>query len=179
MAKFRRIVQQKTFTRRDQYENALTRSRAKNRAKSLSYVAIDIGDGEMANVYFTPMPASILRLKEKGIDPVTAVEIILETLADCVVEPETGEPLMSLEEWRKEDTDFINNVTTAVMGIQLITEGEASDLSPEEVIEVEEGDIALANDPNPLGETAGSDSLTISTESLESEGRQSDGGEGT
>lgn len=159
-AKFRKIEQQKTFTRREQYENALTRDRTKNRAKSLSYVEIDIGDGEMANVYFTPMPASILRLKEKGIDPVTAVEIILETLAACVVEPGTGEPLMTLEEWRQEDTDFINNVTTAAMGIQLITEAEieASDISPEEVIEVEVEDDSIASDPNPLDVTPGSSS---------------------
>ncbi len=176
--KFRKIEQQKTFTRREQYENALTRDRAKSRAKSLSYVEIDIGDGEMANVYFTPMPASILRLKEKGMDPLTAVNIILETLSACVVEPATGEPLMSLDEWRQQDTDFINNVTTAVMGIQLITESEASDIPESEVIEVEEED-RLANDPNPLGETAGSSSLTISTANSGSVDHQNAGGEET
>lgn len=179
MAKFRKIEQQKTFTRREQYENALTRSRAKNRAKQLSFVEIDIGDGEMANVYFTPMPASILRLKEKGIDPLTAVNIILETLADCVLDPATGEPLMTFAEWQKEDTDFINNVTTAVMGIQLITDSEASDIPPEEVIEVNENDISLASDPNPLDATVGSSSLTTSTANSGSEDRQADGGEET
>lgn len=173
MAKFRKIPQKTTFTRREQYENALTFDRAKNRAKQLSYAEVDIGDGEIANVYFTSMPASLLRLKEKGLDPMVAIEIIFETLADCVVDPGTGKPIMSIDDWRKEDSDFINRITSAVMGIQLVTEDEAADLPEGEVIETEDED---ASDPNPLDATVGLGSPTTSTENSNPDKEMSSGG---
>lgn len=173
MAKFRKIEQHKTYTKREQYENALTRSRAKNRPKSLSYVAIDIGDGEMANVYFTPIPATVLKLREVGLEPIAAFKIIIEVLAECVVEPSTGEPLFTQEEWEHEDPEFINKVTSAVMGIQFVNESEAGEIPEGELIEVDDitaSDLAsLASDPNPLDATPGSDSLTISTANSEQE----------
>lgn len=186
--KFRKIEQQKTFTRRGQYENALTRTRAKNRPKELSYVEIDIGDGERANVYFTPLPASILKLREAGLDPVEGLKLIVEILAGCVVEPESGEPLMSIDEWQAEDLDFINKVTSAVMGIQFVAENEVDNVPEGELIEIEtgadDGDIdtdldTSASDPNPLDETPGYDSPTTSTESLESADHQNAGEEET
>lgn len=168
-AKFRKIEQQKTYTHRAQYDNALTRVRAKNRPKSLSFVEIDIGDGEMANVYFTPLPGTVLKLREEGLEPLRAYNIMLEILTECVVEPETGKPLYTLEEWEKEDPEFVSRITGAVMGIQFVRDDE--EVQNGEVIEVEvedtTNDSSAASDPNPLDETPGSVSPISSTLSLE------------
>lgn len=176
--KFRKIEQHQTFTRRDQYENALTRDRARNRAKSLSYVEIDIGDGEMANVYFTPIPGTSLKLREAGLDPLEAYKIMIGILADCVVDPATGQPLYTFDEWEKEDPDFVGKISGAVMGVQFISEVEAESLPESEVIEVEDDD-TTANDPNPLGETVGSPLPTNSIENSASADHHHDGAEET
>lgn len=175
--RFRKIEQHQTFTRRDQYENALTRDRAKNRAKSLSYVEIDIGDGEKANVYFLPIPGTALKLREAGLDPLEAYKIMIGILADCVVDPATGTPLYTFDEWEKEDPDFVGRVSGAVMGVQFISETEAETLPESEVIEVEDNDSGAANDPNPLGETVGSPLPTSSIENSALADHQLDGAE--
>lgn len=164
MAKFRRIEQQKTFTRRDQYENALTPSKLKSRPKKISYVEIDIGDGETTNVYFTPIAAAdVVRFKDPALDGLQAVNMMIDLIAEKVVDPYTGEPLQSREEWAKEDIEFLSEIIGAVTGLQLAVEGEEVPEGEAVEIDVDVDVEALRSDPSPLGETVGSNSPTAST----------------
>lgn len=178
MAKFRKIKQQKTFTHREQYENALTLSKLKSRPKKISYVEIDIGDGKTTNVYFSPIAAAdVVRFKDPALDGLQAVNLMIDLIAEKVVDPHTGEPLQGREEWAKEDIEFLSEIIGAVTGLQLAVEGE--EVPEGEAVEIDIDIEALRNDPNPLDETVGSDSLTISTVSSESQDHPVDGEEET
>lgn len=165
MARFRKITQQTTFTRRDQYDNALTLDRLRGRAKKLSYVEIQLADGEKVNLYFTPIPAiEIINLRDPGADPLAVVHKMIGIVAAHVVDPYTSEPLQSLDAWQQEDEEFLNQVFSAVTGLQFVREGEEVDGETVEVdIDIEAIE-ALKNDPNPLDATVGSSSPTTSTE---------------
>lgn len=172
--KFRRIEQRTTFTQREQYENALTPSRLKDRARKLSYAQSILPGGEVVNVYFTPVPAlAMISLRDPALAPIDVVRKMIDIVAKHVVDPYTALPLMTADEWSAEDEEFLNSVLSAVTGLQFVHEGEETgdgetveiDLDPEEVKALQ----ALASDPNPLGETVGSDSPTISTANSESE----------
>lgn len=177
--KFRKVEQKPTFTKRDQYENALTPSKLKSRPKKLSYVEIDIGDGETTNVYFLPMTAAdVIRFRDPALSGLLAVNMMVDLIADKVVDPYTGEPLQSRDEWAKEDQDFLNQVIGAITGLQFVVEGE--EVAEEKVVEIDDADIKLAleelrADPNPLDETVGSSSPTASTLSLEAEAEKEQG----
>lgn len=168
MAKFRKLKQTPAFTKREQYENALTPSRLKNRPKQISYVEIDLGEGETANVYFLPMSAGdVIKFRDPALEGLKALHMMIDLLAEKIVDPYTGEPLQSAEDWGKEDQEFLNQVIGAVTGLQFVVEGE--EVPEGEAVDIDIEALKAKADPNPLGETVGSSSPTVSTLSLEEE----------
>lgn len=151
--KFKKLEQKKTFAGRGQYANALTREKAKSR---LSYAEIDLGDGTPTNVFFRPAPADLmLKLQDPATPDKEKIEVTIEIISKCVVDPASLEPLMTVEEWVAEGLDFINIVASGVFGVQIIADdelGSNTKLTEDQLLAQQE---ELAKEPNPLNETPG------------------------
>lgn len=142
---------EKTWAGRDQYANALTKSDVKNRKVELSYTDIEIEEGVTKTLYFKDIPADLgIKLRDPGTSDEKRLELMFQLIGDMVVDPTSGKPIMSSDEWAHEDIGFLNKVMGAVLGIQIIPESEDEGQSGDEP--TKEAIDALneaAADPNP------------------------------
>lgn len=135
--KVKKIAQKKAKSGiQGSYQNALTRADLDRPPKEYSYVEIEsIGK----SVYFKPIPADIvIRMRDPQINPFDQLNLMMDLIANCVVNPDNGSPLMSVEEWRKQDLETINEISGAILGMQIVTEeGEGEESVPTDEAQVD------------------------------------------
>lgn len=137
------------------YQNALTRADLDAPPKHYSCVEVEsIGK----SIYFRPIPADIvIRMRDPQIDQFEQLNLMMELIATCVVDPSGGSPLMPVEEWRKRDLELINEISGAILGMQIVVED--GDI---------EGDVEITTEGN--GATEDPNGQTTPTLSDETDG---------
>lgn len=118
-------------------------------------------------LYFRPVPAAVkVPMEDPQVTGIDKWNMMVNALALVVVDPDTGQPLMTEAEWHQRDVSTLKTAIGAIFGIKFGSDDEDDDsevLTPEEQARLEE----LAKEPNPLEETHGLDSHTAYISSSE------------
>lgn len=85
------------------YPNALTLGHLKSPPKDLAYIDIELEEGEgTKRMFFRSLPAGIfVRLSNPDLLQHEQISLMLEALSRAVVNPETGNPLATREQWEE------------------------------------------------------------------------------
>lgn len=113
-------------------------------------------------LYFRPLPAALrVPIEDPAKSGMEKWRLMVQAVSIVVIDPDTSKPLMTESEWHQQDSDTLRSAIGAVFGVSFGSDDDEDDesvLTPDEQARLE----ALAAEPNPLGETIGSGSLTVS-----------------